>query len=79
MGIERRRHPLSHCDIRITLDVNLCHQAYTRPMSRWDPNSRGRLERAAYDLFLEHGYENVTVAQIAERANPYNAHILPAL
>jgi AcrR family transcriptional regulator len=37
-------------------------------MSRWSPNSRGRLEQAAYDLFLERGYEQTTVADIAERA-----------
>jgi AcrR family transcriptional regulator len=37
-------------------------------MSRWDPNSRGRLEQAAYDLFLERGYEQTTVSDIAARA-----------
>ena len=37
-------------------------------MSRWSPDSRGRLERAAYDLFLEQGYERTTVADIAKRA-----------
>ena len=37
-------------------------------MPRWDPEAEARLEDAAVDLFLEHGYENVTVTQIAERA-----------
>jgi AcrR family transcriptional regulator len=37
-------------------------------MSRWNPNARGRLEQAAYDLFLERGYEQTTVADIAARA-----------
>ena len=37
-------------------------------MSRWSPNARGRLERAAYDLFVERGYEETTVADIARRA-----------
>jgi len=37
-------------------------------MSRWSPNSRGRLEQAAYELFLERGYEQTTVADIAVRA-----------
>jgi len=37
-------------------------------MSRWSPDARGRLEQAAYDLFLERGYEQTTVADIAERA-----------
>jgi AcrR family transcriptional regulator len=37
-------------------------------MGRWEPDSRGRLERAAIDLFGERGFENTTVAEIAARA-----------
>jgi AcrR family transcriptional regulator len=37
-------------------------------MPRWDPRAKDRLRAAALDLYLEHGYENVTVAQITERA-----------
>ena len=37
-------------------------------MSRWAPNARERLENAALDLFVENGYEETTVAQIADRA-----------
>jgi AcrR family transcriptional regulator len=37
-------------------------------MPRWDPRAQDRLRDAALELFLEHGYENVTVAQITERA-----------
>lgn len=37
-------------------------------MARWEPNARGRLEQAAMDLFTEHGFEQVTVAEIAARA-----------
>ncbi len=37
-------------------------------MSRWSPNARGRLEQAAYELFLDQGYEQTTVADIAKRA-----------
>ncbi len=37
-------------------------------MSRWDPNARGRLEQAAYELFRDSGYERTTVADIAMRA-----------
>ncbi|OLP01817.1 TetR family transcriptional regulator [Mycolicibacterium porcinum] len=37
-------------------------------MSRWEPNSRERLEEAALQLYLEHGFDQTTVAEIAERA-----------
>jgi AcrR family transcriptional regulator len=37
-------------------------------MGRWEPNARGRLEQAALALYGEHGFENTTVAEIAERA-----------
>jgi len=37
-------------------------------MSRWEPNARGRLERAAYELFRDQGYDQTTVADIAKRA-----------
>jgi len=37
-------------------------------MSRWAPDARERLQTAALDLFAENGYEETTVAQIADRA-----------
>lgn len=37
-------------------------------MGRWEPNSRGRLEKAALALFGERGFDNTTVAEIAARA-----------
>ncbi len=37
-------------------------------MGRWEPNARGRLEMAALELYAERGYDQTTVAAIAERA-----------
>ena len=37
-------------------------------MPRWQANAPERLVLAALDLFAEHGYENTTVIEIAERA-----------
>jgi len=37
-------------------------------MSRWQPDTRERLERAALDLFTEHGFAETTVPQITARA-----------
>src|SRR5258708_28244623 len=37
-------------------------------MGRWEPDSRGRLAKAALELYGERGFENTTVAEIAERA-----------
>jgi AcrR family transcriptional regulator len=37
-------------------------------MSRWKPDAAGRLMTAAIALFDEHGYDETTVAEIAERA-----------
>ena len=41
---------------------------YDRGMVRWQPDARGRLERAAMELYSERGFEQTTVAEIAERA-----------
>jgi AcrR family transcriptional regulator len=37
-------------------------------MSRWEPEARARLEQAALALYAERGFEQTTVAEIANRA-----------
>src|SRR5271155_3267482 len=48
--------------------MRLCRIVYAVMVSRWAPDARERLEAAALDLFAENGYEETTVAQIADRA-----------
>ncbi|MFI0960483.1 TetR family transcriptional regulator [Streptomyces sp. NPDC021080] len=37
-------------------------------MGRWQPDARGRLARAALELYVERGFDRTSVAEIAERA-----------
>ncbi len=37
-------------------------------MSRWQPDAHGRLAQSAMELFAERGFDQVTAAEIAERA-----------
>lgn len=41
---------------------------YHRGMGRWEPNAHGRLEQAAIELYIERGFEQTTVAEIAKVA-----------
>jgi AcrR family transcriptional regulator len=42
--------------------------SYDRGVGRWEPNARGRLVEAAFELYGERGFEQTTVVEIAERA-----------
>lgn len=41
---------------------------YPHLMVRWSPDARGRLERAAFELFAEQGFAATTVPEITARA-----------
>lgn len=41
---------------------------YDRPMARWEPGATDRLRAAALELFVDPGFDQTTVAQIAARA-----------
>jgi AcrR family transcriptional regulator len=41
---------------------------YTRAMGRWEPDASGRLRLAAMELYVDRGFDQTTVAEIADRA-----------
>jgi AcrR family transcriptional regulator len=41
---------------------------YHPDMTRWEPDARGRLTQAALELYVERGFEQTTVAEIAKLA-----------
>jgi len=41
---------------------------YTCHMGRWEPNANERLREAALELYVEKGFEQTTIVEIAERA-----------
>ena len=50
------------------MSVSDVKMVYAASMGRWEPDARGRLAQAALDLFDERGFDQTTVADIAERA-----------
>lgn len=48
--------------------VTVAAIAYNPPVGRWEPNAQGRLEQAALELYLQQGFDETTVAEIAARA-----------
>ena len=50
------------------MSVAVITARYHAAMARWEPDSRGRLEAAAFELYRDHGFDRTTVAEIAERA-----------
>jgi AcrR family transcriptional regulator len=54
--------------ITLAHDGTGCHQLRSDRMARWQPDARGRLQTAALTLYGERGFENTTVAEIAEHA-----------
>jgi AcrR family transcriptional regulator len=48
--------------------MSLTDIRYDAVMGRWEPDARGRLLQAAFELYVERGFEETTVAEIAAKA-----------
>ncbi len=59
---------MSLSDISIKPMMSLCVNTWGESMGRWEPDAESRFRAAAIALFEEIGYEQTTVAAIAERA-----------
>ena len=52
----------------ITVLMSVADIKYDFSMGRWEPDAAGRLLQAAMELYVEQGFEDTTVAEIANRA-----------
>ena len=52
----------------VPMSVTDVKRRYHAAVTRWPPDSRARLEAAALELYLEQGFDETTVAEIAARA-----------
>jgi AcrR family transcriptional regulator len=59
---------MSVSDINIARVMSAAAITIIGGMTRWEPDARGRLAEAAMELYRERGFEQTTVAEIAERA-----------
>ena len=58
---------MSFADITVPV-MSVTVIKYPERMGRWQPDARGRLEKAAMELYVERGFDETTVAEIAKRA-----------
>ena len=60
---------MSACDVTGSgRSLRLVAVFYDAVVARWEPGAGGRLTDAALELFAEHGFRNVTVADVASYA-----------
>ncbi len=63
-----RTELMTVADISLAVSTTVTDITIIVPMGRWEPNARGRISQAAWELFLDRGYDETTVAAIAQRA-----------
>ena len=63
----RLERVMSGTDVTVHAHVSDCHR-YAWAVVRWQPGAKERLQLAAIGLFLDHGFEQTTVQEIAQEA-----------